>query len=456
MGGVSRLSLLLAGVFAGASLGCNSADSGTIQIITDDDAGTFTASPALTELQITAESADASTVLATAQLPTSTIDLGQLSESAPVVSLNVTGFDSSKTPRVFGASLPIQYAALSGQTIPIFVQRKGALALLPGPLSDARQAPVLAVIQGEFLLVAGGSDPSLASTTQLFDFGALAAYGAPPTLPVAPESIALAGTVAWLIDSTGATYFDFSSGAYLAVPAPAGGSFADVAGGATVIDSTGAQYIVGGTRTTGKPTATILKIDPGDTSDASYPYGKPSWLTLKAARLGSAAAWVDARGLVVAGGNTSDAGPGVEIVDTTFTTSSALPLPADGSFGLGAAPLDAQHVLLAGGLTPSFQSADVRAIDLGCTPSASTPCVTSWGSLPLPLSSSQAFAWTASDGLLVGSEPGSGATHVFRLSPTAVTEVPTRMAHEAARAVWSPVGSIVLFGGANRIESFVP
>jgi hypothetical protein len=55
----------------------------------------------------------------------------------------------------------------------------------------------------------------------------------------------------------------------------------------------------------------------------------------------------------------------------------------------------------------------------------------------------------------VGNEP-SGATHVFRLTPTSVTEVPTRTPHINARAAWSPVGSIVLVGGANVIESFTP
>jgi len=459
MGGVSRISFLLvafAGAVAASTPACKSVDSGTIQLITDEDAGTFTQSPAPTELQILAvESADASTVLATAQLPTTTIDLGQLSESAPVVSLNVTGYDSSKTRRVFGASLPLQYAALAGQTIPIFVQRSGELALLPGPQSDSRTNPLLAVVQGEFLVVAGGSDSSLASTTQLFDFGTFAGFDAPPTLPAVPQSIALAGTVAWLINSTGATYFDFSSSAYGAVPTPSGGSFADVAGGATVIDPNGAQYIVGGTRTTGKATATILKIDPSDTSNANYPYGNPSWLKLSTPRLGAAAAWVDMRGLVVIGGNSSSDGAGVEIVNTDFT-SSALPFPADGSFGVSAAPLDTQHVLLAGGVSSSFEDPGARSLDIDCAPSASTTCFTSWGSLPFVLGSSQTFAWNASSGLVVGNEVGLGNTHVFRLAPTSATEIPTRMPHKNATAVWSPVGSVVLFGGANRIESFVP
>jgi hypothetical protein len=460
MGGVSRLSFLLAAALAGIATlvcaACKSVDSGTIQIITDEDAGTFTRTPAPTELQVTAvESADASTVLATAQLPTSTIDLGQLSESAQSVSINITGFDSSKTALVFGATLPLQYAALAGQTIPIFVQRKGELALLPGPLSDSRQAPLLSVVQGEFLLVAGGSDPSLASTTQLFDFGAFAADPAPPALPTVPESIALSGTVAWLIGSNGATYFDFGSSAYGTVPVSAGWSFADVAGGATVIDESGAQYIVGGTRTRGDPSATVLKIDPSDASDASYPYGKPSWIKLATRRFGAAAAWVSGLGLVVVGGNTSSAGPGIEIVDRTFT-GSALPFPADESVGVAAAGLDGRHVLLAGGVSPSFQDPGVRAIDLECTPSGLMTCVTSWGSLPFVLTSAQTFAWTATGGLVVGSEFALGDTHVFRLSPKSPAEVPTRVPHKNARAVWSPVGSIVLFGGANALESFVP
>jgi hypothetical protein len=464
--------LLAAALAGGATVGCKSVDTGTIQIITDEDAGTFTQSPALTELQVAAESADASTVLATAQLPTTTIDLGQLSESTPAVLLGVTGFDSKKTARVFGETLPLQYAALAGQTIPIFVQRKGELALLPGPLSDSRPAPVLSVIQGEFLLVAGGGDPSLASTTQLFDFGSFAADSYPPKLPAVPESIALSGTVAWLINTKGATYFDFGSSAYGAVPAPSGGSFADVAGGATVIDSNGAQYIVGGTRTTGDPSATVLKIDPNDASDANYPYGKPSWIKLSTPRRGAGAAWIGTRGLVVAGGNTSSSAPGIEIVDPTFTETSALPFPADESVGVSAAPLDGQHVLLAGGITPSFQDPGSRAIDLACTPSASatgdasasttgdasasTPCVTAWGSSPFALESAQTFAWTVSDAIVVGNEFATGRTHVFRLSPKSAVEVQTRVPHKNARAVWSPVGSIVLFGGAGALESFVP
>ena len=89
--------LLLSGGLIGA-FGCTPTNSGTIQLITDEEAGTFTESPVPTKLKIVGvESADASTTLATAQLPTSTIDLGQLSESAPPVSITVSGLDATGT-----------------------------------------------------------------------------------------------------------------------------------------------------------------------------------------------------------------------------------------------------------------------------------------------------------------------------------------------------------------------
>jgi hypothetical protein len=440
-------------LFLGA-FGCTPTSSGTIQLITDEEAGTFTESPVPTKLKIVGvESADASTTLATAQLPTSTIDLGQLSESAPPVSITVSGLDATGTQRVFGASLQLEYGALVDETIPIFVQRTGAFARLPGPLSDSREAPALAILQGEFLLIAGGSDSSLSETSQLFDFAGFGPLGSPPTLPIAPKSIALEGTVAWLIGDTAGWYFDFSGDNYPAsIELPATGTFADVAGGATVIDPTGAQYIVGATRTSGTPTDKVLKIDLPDLTNTTYPNGTPSWLTLTAARLGAAAAWVDGRGLIVAGGSPTAAG--VELVANG--SSTPLSFPPDPSTGAGAAMLDASHVLLAGGVTTSNGDPGVRAIDLQCAPPSSSSCVENWATFPFALASAQTFAWTPTDGLVVGNQLKTGTTYVFRLSTRTATEVPTRVPHTNARAVGSPVGTVVLFGGANVIESFTP
>ena len=101
---------------------------------------------------------------------------------------------------------------------------------MPGPLSVSRPAPVLSLLQGQYLFVAGGSDSSVAETTQIYDFGQYAPLPSPPTMPRVPQSISLVGTVALLVDE-GATYFDLSAAQYVDVTAPTGGSFADVAGG---------------------------------------------------------------------------------------------------------------------------------------------------------------------------------------------------------------------------------
>jgi hypothetical protein len=437
-----------------ATIGCNSSDSGTIQLITDEEAGTFTQKPIPTELQIVGvESPDASSVLATAKLPASTIDLGQLSESAPAVSFNVAGLDSTGTRQVFGASLPVQYAALNGVTLPIFVQRTGELARLPGTMPDSRQAPALAVLQGEYLLIAGGNDSSVATTGQLFDFGPFAPAGQ-ATFPMTPQSIAVTSTVAWLIDGTQGMYFDFGDNCGSSTfTLPAGGTFADIAGGATVVDDTGAAYVVGATRVSPQPaSALVLKITPSD----SCPYGTPTWLTLTVKRLGAAATWVSGTGLVVAGGNGASSAAGVEFIGPNSLTGMSLPFSADSTAGAGAAALDAQHVILAGGVTAANADPGVRVIDIGCaSPSPSPSCTKTWAALPKVLGSAQAFGWSPSDALVVGND-SSGQTHAFRLTATSATEVATRTAHVNARAVWSPVGSVVLFGGANVIESFTP
>jgi hypothetical protein len=420
---------------------CSSSVSGTIQIVIGDESDTFSRPPAVVELQVDSVDFSGSVkTLAIAPLPASTVDLGSVAKNA-VGTLQVTGTDATGRRIVYGQSLPIAFGALAGMTVPVFVQRTGELARLPRPLSGVRAAPTVAAFAQRYLFVGAGGDPSLLHTTQLYDFAYFAPLAAPPSLPRAPQSIAFVGIVGLLIDDGGATAFDFSQNVFSDVTAPAGGSFRDVAGGATVFASDGSQYIVGATRTQGAPTATVLALDP---------LGKRSWRLLGAPRLGASATWVDGRGLVVAGGSASAAG--VEVVGIGSMSGSALAYPPDASTGIGATTLDAQHVLLAGGVTPTGQDAGVRVIDLGCAAQCSP---TVWSALPVPLGSTQTFASDAANALVVGSEL-AGTTHVYRLATGMVTEVPTRVPHVQARAVVSPLGSVVLFGGSSEIESFVP
>ncbi len=422
-------------------MACSSSESGTLQLVTGEETDTFSRPPAPAKLEVdSVDSSGKKETLATASLPTSSVDLGSFPQSA-VGTLQVVGSDAAGNRLVYGQSVPIQFGALNGAIVPVFVQRTGELARMPKPLSDARAAPTLALLGGRYLFVGAGADPALSRSAQLYDFAFLAPLGAPRTLPRAPKSVVFVGAVGWLIDDAGATSVDFSQGTEADVTAPAGGSFGDVAGGATVVAGDGSQFVVGATRTTGGPTKAVLSVDPA---------GKASWATLTESRLGASAAWVEGRGLVVAGG--SDHAAGVEILSPGTLAGAPLSYPPDASTGSGAAALDGQHVLLAGGAMPTGQDAGVRAIDLAC----SMQCApTSWASLPGPLAPAQLFASDSADALLVGDDP-SGATRVFRLSAAAIAAVVTKVPHVGARAIVSPLGSVVLFGGATEIESFVP
>jgi hypothetical protein len=257
------------------------------------------------------------------------------------------------------------------------------------------------------------------------------------------------GTVAWLIDEMGATQYDLSSGASAVVVGPAGGSYAEVAGGTTVVTKSGSQYVVGATRTTGAPTNKVLALDAS---------GNPSWLTLSTPRLGASAAWVDTTGLVVAGGSAAAAGVEiVEVVRAAATTGSLLAYPPDPSVGAGAASLDGDRfVLLAGGVMPDGSDAAVRVVDLAC---ASQCAASVWTALPTVVTSTQAFSIDEASAVIVGSEPSSATTHVFRVASGKATELPTRVPHQGARALASPIGprgSLLLAGGAPKLESFQP
>jgi hypothetical protein len=459
----SILTLLFPMALAAA---CSSKDSGTVQVIITDPT-TFTATPPVTTLIVSAldTSGDPATTLATATLPATAIDLGVQNEN-DVDAIEITGTDATGVERVFGRSLPVQYGQLVGATLPIFVQRVGELAALPGdPLSDSRQSPTVSMFEGQYLFVGGGSDPSLATTSQIYDFAQFAPLPQPPTLPSAPLSIAFVGTVGLFIDGSGsARYFDFSSGGSSDPLTPlAGGSFADVAGGATVIADDGTEFIVGATRTT-TATSAVLEINPNDTSNSAYPYGNLKWLSLTENRLGAAATWVTGFGLVVTGGSMSASG--VEVLALPQTTSAtaaavatlgkALPYPPDPSVGAGATTLTVNTVLLAGGISPALVDGGVRQIDLGC-PSSCVP--TQWeASLPVAIVSAQAFTLPSGGppAFVVGNAPFSGTTHAYLLTTAAATEVKTKITHTNATAALSPLGSIVLVGGANDIESFVP
>jgi hypothetical protein len=456
---------------------CSSTDKGTLQIVTGEETGVLTDAPAPTTLTVYAiDSSDNWTRIGTGSVSTSDIDLGDQDESN-AATIAVMGTTSSGADAVAGFTLALQYGALSGGTLPVFVQRTNEWARLPSPPTDARQSPTLAVISGEFLFIGGGTGSNAAAeATNLYDFVPLSPLSAPPTLQVPPLSIPVIGTVALVLGPDDKDeYYDFSDGNTNVVAEPSTQySFADVAGGQVIYDydgSTGtldAVFIVGGTRTAGAPTQAVLKIDATDTSNSAYPSGSLSWLSLTTPRLGAAAAWVPGEGLVVVGGNAGGTGAtkpaGVEMFasgSTGANFSALTQFPSDPSIGAGATQwLDTQHVLVAGGITPTGQDPGVRLFNLVCMAGAAD-CITTWATLPIPLTASSTFV-VANGGtapaLVVGNELRSGLTHTYLLNSTSATELPTKVPHYNAGAIQSPLGfgAVLLFGGADEIEQFMP
>lgn len=259
---------------------CASPPDGTIQLVTGGETDTMTRAPAPTTILVEAiDSSGIASQLAKVAYPSGSIDLGNQSQDTVAV-LRVTGLDATGTARVRGSSVPVQLGGLAGTTLSLFVQRTAELARLPSPLADARTLPLVASVAGRYLFVAGGADASLGSTSQIYDFATFAPLASPPNVKRAPRSLAMYGTVALLIDDAGAFTLDLSTTATVDAPQPMGGSFAEVAGGATVVADDGTAYVVGATRTTGDPTPRVLKLDTS---------GNLTFLSLATARRGAAA-----------------------------------------------------------------------------------------------------------------------------------------------------------------------
>jgi hypothetical protein len=473
-------------------------DSGLVTLVTggESTAAVFSAAPAPVTLRVDAVTwpdggaAQSSTTIATSPVTASTFDLGSQPES-PLTVLTVTGLagdDAGDQPVMFGASLPMFLGNLNGYDLNLFVQRTGELArMTDAGAIDTRTAPTMSVIEGQYVFIGGGNESASELTTQLLDLLDQSWVSSAPTLPVVPRSVVFNDVIGWLFDEASAAYYDFSGAtSSTTILLPSGGSSADVAGGATLTDSNGVFYVVGPTRQSA-PSDLVLRVDTGNTSE-TYPYGTPTWMTLSAPRLGASAVWMAAYGLVVIGGNTTEDGAGVEVIGPGASIGSPNALfPADSTTGAGAAVLDAQHVLLAGGMTngwgtdgggadggdgeagsanPGGVDAGIRVLNLACADScAPAQCL---ASLSSALVTAQAFDIDSANAVAVGDDI-TGLTHVFTItSPDAwqtcsATEVPTRVAHTQARVVLSPSslvvpGSFLLFGGSpgGEIESFVP
>ena len=433
-----RLGIGLIGVTA-----CTSKPNGTLALTTGGETDTFSRAPAPTTLVVDfIDAAGNATNITKAKLPADTVDLGDRDEQS-IGSIRVHGTDDAGNVLVTGTSFPLQFGALDGLSIPIFVQRANEMARMPAPLASAREAPLVQLVVGRYVFVAGGADAAAATTTEIYDVATLSLLPSPPTLARPPRSIAALGTKLLIVDDGGATWLELADNTTTAATAPAGGKFAEIAGGATVEANDGTSYVVGATRTQGDPTARVLRV----AAD-----GTLSFVALSAARAGAAAVWIEGRGLVVAGGSSS--APGVEVVAAGATSSAKLAFPPDPIAGGGASQLDATHVLLAGGADPGnadpAAGGPPRVVDLGC----GNGCAAAPWNVTMPrLATAQLRRIDDTSALAVGDD-ASGASHAFVLRSTEAREVPFKAPRRGARAVRLLAPAIAVIGGAAPIESF--
>ena len=210
---------------------------------------------------------------------------------------------------MWGATLPLSFGALAGGTLQVFVQRTG-----DGPdarrATDAREAPLLGVASGQYLMVAGGSEPAQRSTTGRgrFRFG-YQSLASPPTFPRAAVSFAVASAYALAIDEQG----ELREPCRQHVRRSRGAAGELVCGrGRRGHGRKSRRHGVRrrrATRTT-SPSSRVLTIDAN---------GSLAFYSLTTARMGAGAAYVAGRGLVVFGGDAN--APALEVLAPGATTA---------------------------------------------------------------------------------------------------------------------------------------
>ncbi|MCL2724744.1 MAG: hypothetical protein FWD69_09940 [Polyangiaceae bacterium] len=432
-----NLSFLSVAAFVTSFVGsaCNTTSSGTINITTGGETDAFTRTPVPSTLVVENIALDGTTTEITrTALPASEVDLGNLNPST-IGALRVSAIDAAGTVLLQGQSLDVQFGALDGASMNVFVQRVGEFARLPQTPSTVLASPVVDIADGRYIFAASGT------ASALYDLLALAPMSSAPVLTRSAESIATVSTTVLVVDETGATMIDLSTASTTDATAPTGGNFGDIAGGATVYAPDGSLYIVGGTRTTGDATTRVLYINAS---------GNASFVNLAAPRRGACAAWMDGHGLVVYGGSAT--GAGAEVLASTSTLGSPLAFPPDPVIGCAATAFDGHRMIVAGGQGTADDPnafSPARVVDVACTSS----CTPAAGTTDVPLVRAQAVTVGADAALAVGDD-ATGQTRAYRVTPTDVREITLKVPRTGGRLVAMPTGGAAVVGGAAEIEQY--
>jgi hypothetical protein len=429
--------LLLAPLLGGCSTDPRKAH---LAITVGQETAAFSQDPEVVSVVVQALGTDGSLVAGATSTPGGTLDFGEIASDAQLM-FEVAGLDAAGVPQMRGRSLgAIGISALSAP-LPVFVQRVNAWARPPGLLAQTHLGGVAAVGAERYLLLGGGTvaTDGRPDALEIYDLLTLGALSVTDLVRV-PETIVPRDAAAFLIDHTGGTSINLSTGKSTDVGTPTGlTSFALVAGGTPVDASDGRTFVVGGTRANDPthPTKSVLLAGAD---------GTLSSLELVHARAGATALWIEGVGLVVVGGSAD--GPGIEVLGPTATGFVALDLfPPDATVGAGAVVDGLHGVVLIGG-TQGGAPAPLRRLDPTCTKDCA-PTVVTGSDLAVGLTSVHAYALGGGRFFAVGeatTTPSQTRMFDVQLGASAI-EIPLREPRRGAAVTPTPSGTLSILGG---------
>lgn len=427
--------------------------AGRYRITTGQETDIYTQSPAPVTFTVSKQSSlddNASWItVSNSNAPVQTIEV----ETAGSNWYTLQGTDAAGTRRIQANSFAISGVGMAGYEYPLFVGRTDIFSRPPGFLLTAQgDHPPVGIVWGRYLWALGGAGVSAVQTDSydLIEWAEAAAGSTGslssltcPQQPCRVESLALYSAYnsttsnydqyALAIGGTWALGIDVYSATSVAANPPTGlSSWADIAGGHTVTNSSGASFIVAATRS-GTGSTAVLEV-----ATDSKLYAR----NLGAQRQRAAAAYVSNYGLVVVGGSGTAAG--AELLAPSTTSFVSLPYPPDETQGaaLLRTSLSSGVLWRIGGRKLDGTPAPSVAYDLACVQNCQpTPLV----GFDVDVSQAQGFGY--GDYRIVVGEKGDGTMVAWRITNAGLVEIPQRLPRRSATAFQLPNGFVALVGG---------